>query len=166
MRYLVGFVLVLALSFVGGCNDDQVQVCAFQTNTWKKDDPPPLPEDPVPLEPDDMVGTYTLTHFASCFYVADENRGCVFEDESASFSGRLEIEEATITSTVTIEGETEVLGGPYTATVLSEQHGVFVITSESYDLPYARVGISDQHGSYVAITLGSTEPSICEMTTQ
>jgi hypothetical protein len=163
MRYLVGFALVVALSFVGGCNDE-VEVCAYQANTWKKDDPPPLPEHPAPVNPDDMLDTYTLTHFAVCFHVGDEHIGCVFEDEVASFSGRLEITEDTITSTVTIEGETETLGGPYTHTSTGDRSGVFVIASQGYELLYGLTGYVDAHGSYVAITMSSSEP-VCEMTT-
>jgi len=151
------------VSFVAGCGDE-VEVCAYQSNTWKKDNPPLLPDYPAQVDLDDMLGAYTLTHFAVCFYVGDEGIGCAFEDEVASFSGRLEITEDMIASVVTIEGETETLGGRYTHTGGNDRAGVFVLPSESYDLAYGLVKYEDQYGSYVALSMYSTEP-VCEMTT-
>jgi len=164
MRYLVGFVLALALSFIGGCGDDEVEVCFSQTNTWKKDNPPFLPSPPVPLDPDDLLGTYTLTHFWVHVYVGDEGIGEFGEDEFADFSGRLEVGESTVISTVTIEGETETLGGPYTTVVEDDHGGFFIIPSQSYDLRYVRFGLSDEFGDYQALSVSSTERT-CEMTT-
>ena len=165
MRYLVGFVFVLALGTLPmvGCGDDEVEVCFGLWGMWKKDNPPPLD---LPLDPDELLDTYTLTNFRLTVYVGDEVVGQIYERDVASFSGRLEIEETTITSTVTIEGETEILGGPYTTTVEDDQSGVFVISSESYDLRYRYFTFEEPESPEVStgLSTGSTERT-CEMTT-
>jgi len=97
-------------------------------------------------------------------YVGDEGIGEFGEDEFADFSGRLEVGESTVISTVTIEGETETLGGPYTTVVEDDHGGFFIIPSQSYDLRYVRFGLSDEFGDYQALSVSSTERT-CEMTT-
>jgi hypothetical protein len=144
MRYLVGFVLfLLALGTLGvvGCGGEElvVELCANEVDFWRKDNPPPL-------GPDTMVGTYTLDHFIIDMYVDDQNVGRLDSDDFESFSGNLEIQQSTISATVTVEEETETMSGSYTQTASGDEGAFHVVDgTESYDLHYHFFSWSDPH---------------------
>jgi hypothetical protein len=158
MRYLVGFVsFLLALGTLGvvGCAED-VEVCAVEVLWWLKDDPPPL-------DPDHIIGTYTLERIEIELYVDGVPVGHLYGSDFDGWSGALEIQESTLTATVTVEGETNAISGPYTRTITgSGEEGVFSIddVSGSYEFTYgieARCDLDCQPG----LNWYPTEPFCC-----
>ena len=121
-----------------------MEVCGQQVDFWRKNSLPPLGSDP-----ETMVGTYTLDHFIINLYIESGSGGYtgvgrIDSSEFESFSGTLDLQESTISATVTIEEETETVSGPYTHTA-GEGEGVFHVVdgTESHDLHYNVVTWSD-----------------------
>ena len=158
MRYVFGFLMVLAvLGFVacGGEEQQLVELCAAETDFWRKDNPPPL-------GPDTMEGTYTLDHFIIDLYIDDENVGSIDSSEFESFSGTLDLQESTISATVTIEEETETMSGSYTKSSGGDEGNLHVVDATgSYLLYYRFVPSSDD----TLLLLLSNSAWVCEMTT-
>jgi hypothetical protein len=159
MRYLVGFVsFLLALGTLGvvGCAEEEVvEICAVEVLRWLKDDPPPL-------DPDHIIGTYTLERIEIELYVDGVPVGYLTSFDFDSWSGALEIQESTLTATVTVEGETNTISGPYTRTITRPEEGVFSIddVSGSYEFTYgieARCDLDCQPG----LNWYPTEPFCC-----
>ncbi len=134
-----------------------VELCAIEVDSWLKDNPPPL-------DSDNMVDTYTLHHFVINLYIDDENVGWIDSDEFESFSGTLDLQESTISATLTVEGETETSSGTYTRIVESPHNGTLRVDdgSEEYVLNYSFLGWSDASGYKQLLNLYSPEP-VCEM---
>jgi hypothetical protein len=165
MRYLVGFVLfLLALGTLGvvGCGGEEVELCANEVDFWRKDNPPPLG-----FDPDTMLGTYTLDHFIINMYVDDNGVGRLDSDDFESFSGNLEIQQSTISATVTVEEETETVSGSYTLTAAGEEGNFHVVDgTESYDLYYHLHRCADDVPARDCLLLSlQSTVMVCEMIT-
>ena len=133
MRHLFGFVLVLGAVQWGGCGD-LAEVCEIETETWIKDNPPPL-------DTDNMLDTYTLERLVVSTYQDGDLLGSLNSENGdfANLSGILLITESTVLSQVVFEGRTRFIGFPYTRTDYEGQAGVFHLedTEESLDLHYS-----------------------------
>lgn len=157
--------LFLLLPFIyGGCGggggggeDKMIELCLWEVDTFSKDNPPPL-------DNDNMIDTYTLIDFIINIYIDGENTGWLDSGDFASFSGTMDIQQGTITATVTLEGETGNISGPYTRTIESSTSGSIHIDDPlgPYDFNYSFMDWCDQSGCTRMLNIISTEP-ICEM---
>lgn len=162
---IVLLTLFLLLPFIyGGCGggggggeDKMVELCLWEVDTFSKDNPPPL-------DSDNMLDTYTLIDFVINIYVDGENVGWLDGDDFTSFSGILDLQESTIKATITLEGETVTIGGPYTRTIESPTSGFLHIddASESYDVRYSFPFWCHESVCATMLQIMSTEPE-CEM---
>ena len=159
---IVLLTLFLLLPFIyGGCGggggDKMVELCLWEVDTFSKDNPPPL-------DNDNMIDTYTLIDFVINIYVDGENAGWLDGDDFNSFSGTLDIQESTITATVTLEGDTGIISGPYTRTISGLNGGAIYIddSPESYNFNYSFGDWCDQSGCIRVLSIVPTEP-VCEM---
>lgn len=118
--------LALSMTLMAGCDDSSwfdVTVCTFNdVETWSKDGPPPL-------DSDNILGTYTLIDVV---YPASFNGKLYpYYSRPLTYSGSMDIQEDTLTMTVTINGETEIIDGPYTRAVSDSTNGYFYVNGPS-----------------------------------
>jgi hypothetical protein len=133
MRQWIGLLVMLPALWmfcVVGCGkEDEVELCAVEYDVWIREG---ATEDPASWpNQEDIVGTYWLGRIWIDLYVDGVPAGVISGDDLGAWSGELVIEEDALTATVTVEGESAALSGPYTRTIEDETRGLLSISDPS-----------------------------------